>query len=102
MDMGRLVATTEYLEESRKKGLYRLAKAKGLRFSEEIRSALQHRLAPRGQKADADTEALRHRASEANWCVDRMLKRLEETNRRLDSIIRTVGRSNRRALGGGR
>ena len=97
--MGRLVATTLYPEESQKKGLYRLAKTKGSRFSEEIRSAIQHHLAARGQKADVDAEELRHRASEADWCVDRMLKRLEEANRRLDSIIRKVGHSNRRALG---
>jgi len=100
--MGRLLATTVYLEESQKKGLYRLAKTRGSHFSEEIRSAIQHHLAARGQKADVDTEELRHLASEADQCVDRMLKRLEKTNRRLGSIIRTVERSNRRALGGAR
>ncbi len=97
--MGRLVATTVYLDESQRKGLYRLARAKGSRFSEEIRSAIQHHLTTRGQKADVDTEELRRLAREADRCVDRMLKRLEETNRRLDSVIRTVERSNRRALG---
>ncbi len=100
--MGRLLATTVYLDESQKKGLYRLAKTRGSRFSEEIRSAIQHHLASRGRKADVDAEELRQLASEADQCVDRMLNRLEDTNRRLDSIIRTVGRSNRRALGGAR
>ncbi len=100
--MGRLLATTVYLDERQKKGLYRLARAKGSHFSEEIRSAIQHHLAARGQKADVDPEDLRHLAREADHCVDRMLKRLDETNRRLDSIIRTVERSNRQALGGGR
>ena len=97
--MGRLVATTVYLDESQKKGLYRLAKANGSHFSEEIRSAIQHHLAARDQEADVSSEALPHLASEADQCVDRMLKRLEETNRRLDSVIRRVERSNRRALG---
>lgn len=100
--MGRLLATTVYLDESQKKGLYRLAKAKGSHFSEEVRSAIQQHIAGRGQKTDVDPEELRRLAREADQCVDRMLKRLEDTNRRLDSIIRTVGRSNRRALGRGR
>lgn len=100
--MGRLLATTVYLDESQKKRLYRLAKAKGSRFSEEIRSAIQQHIAGRGQETDVDPEELRRLAREADQCVDRMLKRLEDTNRRLDSIIRTVGRSNRRALGRGR
>jgi len=102
MDIGRLLATSICLDEGQKKGLYRLANPKGSHFSEEIRSAIQHHLAAREQKADVNAEELRHLAGEADRCIDQMLKRLEETNRRLDSIIRTVERSNRRALGGAR
>ena len=54
--MGRLVATTVYLDESQKKGLYRLARAKGSHFSEEIRAAIQYHLASRDQKAGVDAE----------------------------------------------
>lgn len=100
--MGRLLATTVYLDEGQRKGLYRLAKAKGSRFSAEIRSAIQQHLAGRGQKTDVDPEELRRLAREADQCVDRMLRRLDDTNRRLDSVIRTIARSNRRSLGGRR
>ncbi len=100
--MGRLLATTVYLDEDQRKGLYRLAKAKGSHFSEEIRSAIQEHLAGRSQKSDVDPEELHRLAREADQCVERMLKRLDDTNRRLDSVIRAVERSNQRALRGRR
>jgi len=100
--MGRLLATTVYLDEGRKKGLHRAAKAKGSRFSEEIGSAIRQHLAGRGPKKDVDPEGLRRLAREADQCGDRMLRRLDDTNRRLDSLIRRIERSNQRALGGRR
>lgn len=100
--MGRLLATTVYLDAQQKRGLFRLAKVKGSRFSEEIRTAIQQHLAGHDQKTDVNSEELSRLAKEADECVDRMLKRLEQTNRRLDSVIRTVEQSNRRALRGRR
>ena len=100
--MGRLLATTVYLDEKQKKGLYRLAKTKSSHFSEEIRAAIQQHLTVHGQGPDVSPDELSRLATEANQCVERMLRRLDETNRRLDAVIRTVGRSNRRALGGRR
>ena len=97
--MGRLTATTVYLDEKQKRGLYRLAKAKGSHFSEEIRAAIQQHLTVHGQKAQIDPEELSRLAREADRSVDRMLARLDDTNRRLDAVIRRVQGSNRRALG---
>jgi hypothetical protein len=101
--MGRLTATTVYLDERQKTALHRLAKAKGSQFSREIRAAIQEHLAGRGQGAEGPTpEELIRLAGEADRSLRRMLKRLDETNRRVDAVIRTVRRSNQRALGGHR
>lgn len=100
--MRRLTATTVYLDEKQKKGLYRLAKARGSLFSEEIRSAIAQHLALQNQREAINPEELSRLAKAADQSVERMLARLEETNRRLDGVIRTVERSNRRALEGRR
>jgi hypothetical protein len=97
--MGRLTATTVYLDEKQRKGLYRLAKAKGSHFSEEIRVAIQEHLAGQTQGPGPNPEELGRLAREAEQAVERMLSRLEDTTRRLDIVIRRVGRSNRRVLG---
>ncbi len=98
--MGRMAATTIYLDERQKRGLYRLAKAKGSQFSREIRTAIDQHLAGFPPTSEFNSEDLNHLAKEANESVERMLRRLDETTRRLDAVIRTVGRSNRRALRG--
>ncbi len=100
--MGRLTATTVYLEEKQKQGLHRLAKARGSHFSEEIRTAIEEHLAVQGRGTGVGPEELSRLAREADRSVERMLARLDDTNRRLDTIIRTIERSNRRALGGRR
>jgi hypothetical protein len=100
--MGRLTATTVYLDEKQRKGLYRLARAKGSHFSEEIRAAIQQHLVASAQGPGPNPEELRRLAREAGQSVERMLKRLDDTNRRLEIVVRQVARSNRRALGGHR
>jgi hypothetical protein len=100
--MGRLTATTVYLDEKQRKGLYRLARAKGSHFSEEIRAAIQQHLVDYTQGSGPNAEELSRLSREADQSIDRMLKRLDDTNRRLDIVIRKVARSNRRALGGQR
>ncbi len=98
--MGRLTATTVYLDEKQRKGLYRLARAKGSHFSEEIRAAIQQHLVGYAQGSGPNGEELSRLAREADQSIERILKRLDGTNRRLDIVIRKVARSNRRALGG--
>jgi len=93
--MGRMTATTVYLDETQRKGLYRLAKARGSHFSKEVRTAIQHHLALQDDDTRIVPQEVERLAREAGRSLDRMIKRLDETNRRLDTVIRTVGRSNR-------
>jgi hypothetical protein len=84
--MGRLVATTVYLDESQKKGLYRLARAKGSHFSEEIRH-------PDGRAF----ESAGTRRSAVSWAAEafRALKKiilLEERMSQLADRVNGLGR----------
>ena len=57
--MGRMLATTVYIEADQKKGLYRLAKAKGSHFSEEIRAAIDLKTSrDRRFRSGPDTDSL--------------------------------------------
>jgi hypothetical protein len=89
----RASPTTIYLSPTQREGLFRRARKRKTKFSDELRSAvdLYLQLPP-----DVDLKDLEALAKEANASLDRSNARLEEATARVKTTVRKLDEIDRR------